>query len=750
MLKKTLTYTASVIFSLSPLNEAIAQEIGRPNFVTIIIDDMGFSDMGVFGGEIDTPNLDMLANQGTILTNFYSAPTSTPARAMFFTGKDHHKAGIGNMDGYITTRPPQKEAQKKGQGYEGKLSKEEVLNTRGVTVFSKVLKENNYHTMMVGKWDLGDEDGTEDPYNRGLFDETLVLLPGGDVHYLSDNTGKPLTSQPDSYYTKRGRNSKSPYNKNGQEFTEFPPNAFSTDFYTTEAIKMLTTWAAAGKQQPFYLHITHIAPHAPFQAPPDLINKYLPRYQQGWDVIRAERFNKLKSLGYIPATATLPPRPTEVKPWDSLEPNEKQVEARRMAVYAGLVEMLDMSIGKLVQSLKDSGDYDNTLFFIFSDNGAAAIEAGSPDKQKFVNAHFTKDSIQDVDNMGSASSFIAATAGWGMVSNTPFNRFKAETFDGGMHTAAFVHYPSSNAKGIKYSCLTSVMDIAPTILDMAGVAYPDPQPLEGHSMKSIFEGDLFCDPDRVLAFEMDNAKMVRQGNWKLAQQWDVARNRWDSNVYLFNLFKDPFEQNDLHWQYPDKFNELWGFYEEYAEDNQVVEVGPRVYDVKALSTLEDGMILGGTLVNYDDSLSHRICNVAQLNDTVDVVGEIYPPSAHVGKPAQVLAAVNYQPDVEGVDDMWLAFNGKDRFDSGVGVKKWLYPQVENLPTYLNFPGTGDSGLPTRLDVPLYEGMLFGSLTGTYNFWVGYRLQDGTGTLVYNQTPFILKVGLDKSQLQCDK
>lgn len=725
MLKNNLATTCalSALFALSPLNQAIAQQMEKPNFVTIVIDDMGFSDLSAFGGEISTPNIDSLAVDGTILTNFYAAPTSTPARAMFFTGKNNHEAGVGNMAGFLGTRPSTA-----GQpGYEGELPAD-------VPIFPEFLQANGYHTMMTGKWDLGEEPGKY-PIDRG-FDETLVLLPGGDVQYLSDANGNLITSHPPVYYQKLGRTS--PYNKNGQEFHDFPPNAFTTEFYTDSAIEMLDNWAQNGRQQPFYLNIAHIASHGPFQAPEELIQKYLPYYARGWEVVRAERFARLKAQGYIPEDTALPPLPPEVRPWNSLSAEQQAVEARRMAIYAGLVEMLDRSVGKLVQHLQAIGEYENTAFFVFSDNGGAPVESGTAAKKRHIEENFTKDEFSHLDNMGAANSFIPPTAGWAMVNNAPFNRYKNSTFDGGMHTAAFVHYAQSHAKGVKYRNVTSIMDIAPTILDMAGVAYTDPRPMDGISMKSLLEGNLDCGGERlrVLAHEQDGMVMVRQGDWKIAQKWDFQRERLDSNLYLFNLRADPSEQHNLRWAYPEKFNTLMAYYQQYARENQVIEVGPRIFGHGVQGTVingtpvEQGFIMGGTQVNYSN-MFHPPENTASGGDVVDVAGEITPPAAHVGQPGKVLALALYQPAALPSAPLLLAFGGGDRPDAGFGI----FPQddLSSLPSYLEFP----TGLPQRIDVPLYEGMLMGGLSGQFHFWVGYRLQDGT--LVHNEQPFSLTV-----------
>lgn len=731
----------------------------KTNFVTIMIDDMGFSDLGEFGGEIDTPVLDSLVSEGTQLTNFYSAPTSTPARAMFFTGKDNHLAGVGNMDGYSPDRPPQKNV----PGYEGRLTK--ILPT-----FPEILKNNGYHTMMVGKWDLGDKPG-EYPSDRG-FNDSLVLLPGGDIHFLSDANGKLITSQPPSYYKTLGVDT--PYNKNGKPFSDFPPNAFSTDFYTDEAIKMLDS---RDTSKPFYLNVAHIASHAPFQAPDDLIQKYLPIYSQGWDKLRADRFEKLKKLGLLKADAVLPPRDIEVKAWDKLTPDQQKVEAKRMATYAGMVDKLDQSVGKLVQHLKDIGEYDNTVFFVMSDNGAAAIESGSPAKQAYVNKTFTKDTISDIAAIGNSTSFIPPSEGLGMLSNTPFNRYKAETFEGGIHTAAFVFAPKADAKGkgAKYDCLTSVMDVSATILNMARVQYPKTYndkpitPLDGVPMSNIlYRGNMTCgQPSRVLGFEQDSAKMVRNGDWKIAQQWITDLNRWDGNFYLFNISQDPFELTDLSKENPTQFNKMLTLYSKYAKKNNVVNVGPRIFssigNLKMEPSVAGGMILGGTQVNYT-VMQHapvlpQIASVPpaaplpalsapKTGDIVDIAAELYPPKVHQGKAGEVMVAEYYKEGNE-----WNAYQRIDDVAAQTKVSvviplsgekvdgSTLSPDFNMVPSFFE----PIKNFSDRIELPIYEGKVVDTATankptlkvGTHYFWVGYKLSNGT--VEHSASPIVLNV-----------
>lgn len=728
--KNNLQTIVALICMSSPFGSYAVGTPNKPNIVTIMVDDMGFSDLGKFGSEIETPNLDRMVDKGTQLTNYYSAPTSTPARAMFFTGRDNHPAGVGNMDGYSIDRPPQKNQ----PGYEGKL-------TKNLPTFAELLQGNGYHTVMTGKWDLGDKPG-ENASDRG-FTDSLVLLPGGDVQFLSDASGKLITSQPPSYYTALGV--ATPYTKNGQPFSAFPPNAFSTDFYTDEAIKMLDN--RADKSKPFYLNIAHIAPHGPFQAPEELINKYLPLYSQGWDKLREARFAKLKSLGLVKSDAILPPIDKTVMPWNSLTANQQKVEARRMATYAGLVEKLDQSVGKLVQHLKDTGEYTNTVFFVMSDNGAASIESGSPAKQAYINAIFSKDTFEKLSDIGGPKSFIPPSPGLGLLNNTPLNRFKADTFEGGIHTAALVFSPlaAPESKGSKYSCLSSVMDIPATILDITKTVYPTSykgksiKPMDGIPMTNVFSGNLNCpDPDRVLGFEQDSAKMVRYGDWKLAQKWDDDRNRWDEHLYLFNLAVDPFEQQDFSKTRTSEYSAMISLYNQYAKDNSVIDVGSRIFssigNLQLNPALPGAMILGGSQVNYG-TLQHfpiipqvsPVVNAAKVGDIVDIAAEIYPPanvSQALMNTGYALVAVYHKESGQ-----WSAFQRKGDTSSLVPLPNehsngvLQAPNFNNIPKFLA-PLDNINYFSTRLELPIYEGKTDLVPVGNYYFWVGYNLSNG--------------------------
>jgi arylsulfatase A-like enzyme len=523
----------------------------RPNFVTIIFDDMGFSDLGPFGGEIPTPNIDQLAEGGITFTNFYAASACAITRAMFYTGKDYHDVGIGNIPGW--TRPEQKDQ----PGYEGFLSLDALP-------FPKLLQQNGYHTMMTGKWDMGEKPDL-DPFKRGFTETRAVLLPGGDTHF-SEPDGTLISTRP--------MPPEILYSENGRKLEKFPREFYSTTYYTDVAIEMLDN---RDKTKPFYLNVAYIAPHTPWQAPEEVTEKYLDLYAQGWDVLRKERFKRQQELGLAPEDAKLPPRPKDVPAWGDLSVADQQRVAKKMAIYAAMIDILDQNVARLVDHLKQIGEYENTVIFLLSDNGAEYTLSAKaiPRRWLYIQANFDN----STENLGNRNSYDGAHIGWAMLSNTPFNNYKGDLYEGGFHVPALVHYPRSQVLGVRTNRILSVMDIAPTILEMAGIAYPDMHngqpnsPLDGVSMADLFSGNVAHNPDRGLAWELNGAIGVRQGDWKISQRWKEATQCWEK-PRLFNLAADLFERVDLAKRRPRRFGRLLALYERFAEENNVIEVAP--------------------------------------------------------------------------------------------------------------------------------------------------------------------------------
>jgi arylsulfatase len=392
------------------LGLAEAQD-SRPNILLIVADDLGYSDIGSFGGEIATPTLDDLANEGLQLTNFHVLPSCSPTRSVLLSGMDNHRAGLGTM-GELKT--PEMEGH---PGYAGYLNFE-------VAALPEVLKAGGYHTYMAGKWHLGSEEETS-PHARG-FEETFVLAPGGGSHW-SDR--KPL-SPPQIMV----------YRRNGKSIASLPDDFYSTKYYTDVLLQFISQNKKDGK--PFFAYLSYTAPHDPLHAPKAYIDKYKGKYDEGWDVLRAKRLQRLKDLGIVNKDANPFPRLPSVKAWDQMSLEERREAARDMEVYAAMIDYMDEQIKRVFDYLKEIGEYENTLIVFFSDNGAnGAPRTAYPGQTE----EFLSSFDNSMDNRGLKNSFIEPGSGWAQVSMVPSRMFKAFTSEGGIKSPLLVKLPGRMA-----------------------------------------------------------------------------------------------------------------------------------------------------------------------------------------------------------------------------------------------------------------------------------------------------------------
>jgi len=513
----------------------------RPNFLIIVADDLGYSDLGVYGGEIDTPNLNKLARDGLLLTNFYAAGTCAPTRAMLLTGIDHHRAGLGNMVEHIA---PNQVGQ---PGYEG------YLNERVVTVTER-LHDAGYRTYMAGKWHLGRSEDVS-PAQRG-FDKSFVLLTGGASHF--DNTGL------------NGKQHPAPYRENGAA-TSLPDDfTYSTDFYTEKMIGYLDE--EKDSDRPFFAYLAYTAPHWPLQAPPEDIAKYKGVYDKGWLAIQNARLERMKSLGLVAANIAIPAIATYYPPWDELSDFTRKVEARRMEIFAAMVDRLDRKVGELIAYLKKTGQYDNTVILFMSDNG----NEGAPLQNLPLFANWIPRFDNSLENMGTADSYVMIEERWAQVTMTPFHLFKGMPTDGGIHVPAFITYARARNQGARYDGVLHVMDIAPTLLTLAGLKPSVSEyggrevfPIQGKSMLAALNGDAagVRTAEDGLGWELFNKMAYRKGQWKVVHMhkpWGPGK--WQ----LFDLSVDPGETSDLAKEQPKILNDLVNEWGVYAETNGVI------------------------------------------------------------------------------------------------------------------------------------------------------------------------------------
>src|SRR5690606_23999875 len=477
----------------------------RPNIIVILADDMGYSDLGCMGSEIETPNLDQLAQNGLLFTHCYNASRCCPSRASLLTGLYQHQAGMGFM------------VQDLGEpSYQG------FLNEKCATI-PELLKESGYQTIMAGKWHVGDER-EHWPDKRG-FDQFFGIPKGGGLYFY-----------PSKFIDR-------PIYRNNELVTPDSSTFYTTDDFTDEAIKFLSN--SEKKEAPFFMYLAYIAPHFPLQAWPEDIAKYEAKYMVGYEAVRKKRFERQKELGIIDQTVDL--SAPEYSFWDE---ERASVESQKMAVYAAMIDRLDQNIGKLIQYLKSNDEFENTLIFFLSDNGATAENVDrSPGSE-----------------IGTSSSFTSYGEKWANVSNTPFRNFKGQEYEGGIIAPMIVHWPAGiQESGRRIVDIVHIMDIMPTCLDVAGVNYPGEyndrtlSPLSGQSIYPIIKNEPI-ENDRLLFWEHMGNKAVRMKDAKLVK----SRNgEWE----LFDMENDPTELNDLsstNLKLKDSLEALWN---EWAVEN---------------------------------------------------------------------------------------------------------------------------------------------------------------------------------------
>ena len=523
-----------------------------PNILLIVADDLGYSDIGPFGGEIATPTLDTLAREGLIFSNFHVLPTCSPSRSVLLSGVDNHLAGMGTM-GEVAT-PEMKEH----PGYEGHLNFD-------VAALPEVLKTAGYHTYMAGKWHLGSEEETI-PYARG-FEETFALIPGGGSHW---NDRKPLSPPQEMVYR-----------RNGEIVASLPDDFYSTKDYTDHLLEWIKNDHGDGK--PFFAYLSYTAPHDPLQAPREYIEKYEGRYDEGWDVLREERLERLKALGIVPSAAQAFPRLANVEAWGDMSIDKRRERARDMEVYAAMIEYMDEQIARVIDHLKETGEYDNTLILFFSDNGAnGALPTAYPGQtEEHLNSF-----DNSLENRGLVNSFIEQGPGWAQASMSPSRMFKAFPAEGGIRSPCLVKVPGhpTNAGTMNHSFF-HLRDIAPTILDIAGVPHPGEiggrtvHPLQGNSVLDLFAGktqSAYAGANEV-GYELFGLKAYFAGDWKILWMPEpFGTGEWE----LFDLKRDPAEMNDLSGQHPDRLKGMVARWEQYKNDNGVLDISYDLSEIK--------------------------------------------------------------------------------------------------------------------------------------------------------------------------
>ena len=507
----------------------------RPNILLVMVDDMGYSDLGCYGGEIRTPTLDALAENGVRLARFFNCAQCCPTRAALMTGLYPHQAGVGDMNEEGANSEFWKRVG--SPAYLG-------LKARGIVTLPEVLRAAGYQTFMAGKWHLGKAPECW-PHARG-FDRSFALIGGACEQftgYRSWQQKGPITL----------------FVENGQKVEKLPSNFYTTDTFTDHALRFID---AAESGRPWFGYLAFTAPHWPIQAHEADVAKYAETYADGPAAIRQRRFERLKQLGLMPETAQVPQLDDTVTP--EAQQAKKETRDRWMRTYAAMIDRVNQNLARVVKRLRERGQFDNTLILFLSDNGSDTVRGPL----------------------------------WGQVSNTPFRRFKVSVNDGGIASPLIAHWPNgiaSEQRGRIIRDIGHVIDIHATCLDAARTQQPkssrdhDVLPAEGLSLLPSLCGNGSLPSDRVLCWERMGNEAVRQGGWKLVRAYGAATE--DGNITstgprtgqweLFDTTIDPGETTNLAVQHPDRVKSMTRLFETWATRVGVV---PREEIVKLMQT----------------------------------------------------------------------------------------------------------------------------------------------------------------------
>ncbi len=520
----------SIILAFALTLLSCSKSEDKPNIVLIMADDMGFSDIGCYGGEIETPNLDRLASEGIRFIQFYNNARCCPTRAALLTGLYPHQAGLGHMvDGVV-----------RDGGYYGEIN-------RNCVTIAEVLGSSGYSTYMSGKWHVSRSVRPEDkrnwPLQRG-FDDFFGTITGAGSFYdpaTLTHMNEPIEANSGFYYT---------------------------DAISDTACAFIESHCRKRKEIPFFLYVAYTAPHWPLHAPDEVIQKYQKLYEQGWDLLRQKRFDRLKELGIMGYDLVLSDRDSRVPEWKSVE--EKEWQARRMATYAAQVDIMDQGIGRIVQTLREEKQLDNTLILFLSDNGGCA--EGWNSETEWVRRYAPEFNFDGVELQfgnnpsiipGPDSTYASYETEWSNLSNTPFRWYKHYGHEGGVASPFIMHWPNSlDDKNSLRNQVTGIIDIMATIVDVTGAEYPELYngnaiiPMEGLSLIDAAINNSPLDRDAYY-FEHEWNRYIRKGKWKLVALWNGD---WE----LYDMEKDRTELNDLSDEYPQLVEELRDEWERWA------------------------------------------------------------------------------------------------------------------------------------------------------------------------------------------
>ncbi len=551
MMRRTVSATllSIAMLMLAASQGALAMEPERstlPNIVVIVADDLGFSDVGSFGSEIPTPNLDALAAEGTRFSSFHVSGECSPTRAMLMTGVRSHRTGVGAMHESV---PP---------SLEGKPGYLTVLDRNVVTVGS-LLQQSGYRTYAVGKWHVGKEPHNLPPA-RG-FDRSLIQGDSGSDNWETDQRYLALTDR--VYWFEDGK----PAN--------MPKEFYSSRFYADKAIDYLRNdWATtqSTERAPFFLYLAFQANHIPLQAPPEFIERQRGRYDAGWSVLREQRHARTMALGLLPKETPLGRWPG-LEDWNTLDPKRRSYETRRMEVYAGMAEAMDYEIGRLREAIRSLGADDNTIFVFLSDNGA---EPSDPYEYLSGRLWLATQYTRDTARLGAKGAYATIGRNWVSAAVSPLSTHKFYAGEGGLRVPLIIRAPAAFAVGQQggqiASSFTHVTDITPTLLEFAGVSHPGKpgglEPMTGRSLVPLLRdtNSKIRGIDETLGYELAGNAAMFGGDLKLVRNLPpVGDGRWQ----LFDIARDPGETKDLRSTQAEDFQRLLQAYQRFEIDDGV-------------------------------------------------------------------------------------------------------------------------------------------------------------------------------------
>lgn len=534
---------------------------GRPNIVFILADDLGYTDIASYGSEVHTPSLSALAEQGLSFTNYHTAANCAPARAMLLTGVDSHLAGVPNIPEMLAPE------QRVHANYQG------VLGDDVVTV-ATLLEDAGYHTYMAGKWHLGMEPHKR-PSRRG-FQRTMAMMDSGADHWEQ----RPYIALYDQ----------ANWFADGERFT-LPEDFYSSRFLVDKMIEFIDSNLQDSNSEdnrPFFAYLPFMAVHSPVQAPQLYIDRYMDVYDSGWDALRQQRLERAAALGIVPPETPMV-RMATTGDWDALSQDDRRYQAKRMAVYAGMIEAMDFHIGRLIEFLKQRGQYENTIFIFTSDNGS---EASGPADPRAFPVRLVPESIGynvDYENLGLKGSYSSLGPGFASASASPLAYYKFYAGEGGMRVPLIIAgkpVVSPQPQQQLTRAFAWATDISPTILSLAGVAQPGQryagrpvQPMTGRDLTPLITGaaERVYGSDDAVGYELTDHGVLFQGDYKLViNQPPVGDGQWR----LFNTVEDPGETIDLSASQALRFQRMLSRYEQYLQDNKVVPV-PQGYNQMA-------------------------------------------------------------------------------------------------------------------------------------------------------------------------